>query len=147
MDFSIYSHPRTFRMPHLKTTVTVGGDAILWALFTGPFYFWRRGAMVAALVVGIATLPFWLIDLGNELWDAVAGLVYIGSAFLAPALVAASYDRRGWVDVTVSNRSQLIDPEDDEALDAWSREREEADLRLAHRRQSQAWETEESELE
>ena len=119
MDFSVYSRPRRFQLPYLQITRTIGPDALLWAMITGPFYFWKKGAMIEGLAIAAATVPLWAVETDNFLLDSLSGLVWIGAALLAPVLVAMSYERRGWVDVTDRRR---LDRDEIDSLDAWSRE-------------------------
>lgn len=134
MDFSVYAQPRKFALPRLKKTEYVGGDAVLWALVSGPVFFWRKGALIAGMIAGLATLPFWAMASDGYLADVIGGLVWLGAAALAPLLLAASYQRRGWIDVTDAHRA--LDLEDDRATLEKSRlEPEEQDgLRLPPRR-------------
>ncbi|HUH85371.1 MAG TPA: hypothetical protein VLX85_12245 [Stellaceae bacterium] len=104
MDFSIYAQPRKFALPRLNKTAQVGGDAALKALVSGPIFFWRKGALTAGVIAGMATLPFWLINSDGYLLDAIGALVWLGTGVLAPQILAASYRRRGWVDVTDRRR-------------------------------------------
>jgi hypothetical protein len=84
MDLSIYSRSRKFKLLHLKTTDRVGGEAVLWALIGGLLYFWKKGAMIEALVIGAATLPFWAIDTEGYLLDGIGGLVCSAPCFSHP---------------------------------------------------------------
>ena len=119
MDLSVYSRPRRFSLPHLDITRAVDSSAIVWAVVTGPFFFWRKGAMIEGFVVAAATLAAWALD-ADGLIKGVSSLVWLVAALLAPMLLAKSYERRGWVDVT--DRAQRLDPEAIARLDAWSRE-------------------------
>jgi hypothetical protein len=109
MDFSLYAQPRKFARPRLKKTECVGADAVLWALVSGPVFFWRKGALIAGIIAGLATLPFWGIASEGYLADVIGGLVWLGAAALAPLLLAASYRRRGWIDVTDTRRPLDLD--------------------------------------
>jgi hypothetical protein len=103
MDFSVYAQPRRFALPRLGKSDAVGGDAVLWALLSGPFFFWKKGAMMEAVVIGfltLPTLPLWVVDSESYHLEELGGLVWLGAGFLAPLLLAGSYVRRGWVDVT-----------------------------------------------
>lgn len=111
MDFSVYAQPRKFVLPRLNQTEYVGGDAVLWALVGGPVFFWRKGALIGALMTALATLPLWAIDSDGYLLDAIGALAWLGTGALAPPLLAASYRRRGWVDVTGGRRP--LDRDDD----------------------------------
>ena len=117
MDFSVYARPRRFRLPHLRTTAAVGPSAVLWALLTGPFYFWRKGALIEAIVIAAATLPFWAVDSEGPVLDAISGLVWLGAVLFAPVLLMMSYERRGWVEVTTPPRA--LDIDDGDSLDSF----------------------------
>jgi hypothetical protein len=145
MDLSIYKRSRKFKLLHLKTTERVGGEAVLWALIGGPLYFWKRGAMIEALVIGAATLPFWAIDTEGYLLDGVGGLVWLGAVLFAPVLLAMSYQRRGWTDVTDRPRTfHLDDIEPREATSAYWRK---DDLRRSARPRDRALEPDDSPLD
>jgi len=111
MDFSIYAAPRKFALPRLNRTEYVGGEAVLWALLSGPIFFWRKGALIEAMIVSLATLPFWAIDTDGYLVDALGALVWLGTGALAPVLLAANYRRRGWVDVSDGRPARHRDDE------------------------------------
>ena len=120
MDLSVYSHPRKFQSPYRKTIEYVGGAAVLWVLLTGPFYFWKKGAMIEALAVGAASLPFWAVDSAGYLLDSISGLIWLGAVLFAPLLLVMSYGRRGWVDVT--DGPPTCDVDAIENLGAWPRD-------------------------
>ena len=92
---------RTFRSSFGGVTQTVGIESVLWVLFLGPIYFWRKGALIEALVLGVLTfLPFIVPDdtplIGSDFFSVVLwGL----SVVLAPKLLAWSYERRGWDEI------------------------------------------------
>jgi hypothetical protein len=93
-----------FRQPLLNRTETVGLRSIFWTAVTGPFYLFKKGALIegaAMLVLGL-----WIgfadpdvlkidADLLSDLDWGVWGLFVL----LSPLLLAWSYRRRGWVEV------------------------------------------------
>jgi len=115
MDFSIYAAPRKFALPRRNRTEYVGGEAMLWALLSGPIFFWRKGALIEATIVSLATLPFWAIDTDGYLVDALGALVWLGTGALAPLLLAANYRRRGWVEVTDGRPARDLDDDIEDA--------------------------------
>jgi hypothetical protein len=92
---------RTFRSPSGRATQTVGIESVLWVLFLGPIYFWKKGALIEGIVLLVLTfLPFFVPDdtplIGSDLFSFVLwGL----SVVLAPMLLSWSYERRGWDEI------------------------------------------------
>jgi hypothetical protein len=103
MDFSVYSHPHTYRHAIFKQTQTVGRSAIFWALLSGPFYYWKKGARIEAILLCLSAVPLYMYDSDSSivsystLWDLTT-LVWLISIIGAPVILAASYRRRGWVE-------------------------------------------------
>ncbi|HVM77867.1 MAG TPA: hypothetical protein VMU06_02530 [Stellaceae bacterium] len=96
---------RCFQSPYVKAREEVGPSSVLWALIFGPVYYWRKRAPVEALVYFVLTVPMvGLADIAEAagLPDSIdLGIVlWIGFAAAAPALLAACYLRKGWVEVT-----------------------------------------------
>jgi len=98
---------RRFESPYVKAREDVGPISVLWALLFGPAYYWRKRAPVEALIYFLLTVPMVglaeiaeaagfpdSIDLGVVIW--------IAFAVAAPALLAACYLRKGWVEVSAS---------------------------------------------
>jgi len=103
MDFSVYSRPRTYRHAVFKKTQAVGLAAIFWALLSGPFYYWKKGARIEAILLCLSTVPLFMYDSESSLvsYSALSDfttLVWLVSVVGAPVILAASYRRRGWVE-------------------------------------------------
>ncbi|MBV8652583.1 MAG: hypothetical protein JO255_14040 [Alphaproteobacteria bacterium] len=105
MDLSDLTRRRIFEQPYSKTRRAVGPKSIAWSLIFGPFYFWQQGALIEAVLVAILTLAILLV--GDD--DALIGpellitLLWLASVILAPLILAASYRRRGWVEIEVDD--------------------------------------------
>ena len=56
MDLSIYFESRKFRQPYLERTQSVGIVCVLWALLSGPIYFWKKGARIEAMLLAVAAV-------------------------------------------------------------------------------------------
>lgn len=101
MDWSAYSRPCRFEQPYSRKTEVVGPSAMLWALLAGPLYYWKKGAVIEAILLCAAAVPLWVIDESNSLVsfstveDATA-LIWAASVVLAPLILVMSYRRRGW---------------------------------------------------
>lgn len=105
MSVETYLSHRSFQSPYMKVRVEVGPASILWALLFGPAYYWRKRAPVEALIYFLLTVPMvGLADIAEAagLPDSVdIGLVlWVFFALAAPALLARSYERKGWVEVS-----------------------------------------------
>jgi len=100
-----YSSTRIFESPFRRRTETVNGTgAIVGALLSGPFYYWRKQAPVEALILFTAELILLLLsnpDIGRGAVDtATPSLVlWLGAALLAPVLLPMCYRRKGWVEI------------------------------------------------
>jgi len=93
---------RTFRSPSGGATQTIGMQSALWVLLLGPIYYWRKGALSETVVLSLlAFLPLIVPDgtflIGS---DAFSFIVWGASFLLAPSLLAWSYERRGWDEIT-----------------------------------------------
>ena len=93
-----------FRQPALNKVEIVGLRSIVWTAITGPFYFWKKGALIEGMVMFVLALwiefadptvlavnPDILSDMDWGVWGAFV--------LLSPILLAWSYRRRGWVEV------------------------------------------------
>jgi hypothetical protein len=107
MDPFEYLRRRTFQNPVLMITETVSGWAILWVFLFGPLYYWRKGALIEALLMALGSIQILGIGfddsaLGFDLSDLpdVALVVWIAFSALAPALLIMRYRRRGWVELS-----------------------------------------------
>ena len=108
MDLSDFTRRRVFEQPYSKTRRAVGPQSILWSLIFGPFYYWRQGALIEAVLIAIVTLAIFFVDddgsvSGPAALSALMTLVWLASVILAPVILAASYRRRGWVEIEVEN--------------------------------------------
>ncbi|HMK69192.1 MAG TPA: hypothetical protein VEC75_10810 [Stellaceae bacterium] len=117
---------RTFESPYGKVREVVGPSSALWSLLLGPLYFWRKRAPVEGLVYFLLTVPMVgladvaeaaglpdSIDLGIVLW--------VGFALAAPALLAASYLRKGWVEISereLGSGANFTEASDEDRYDA-----------------------------
>lgn len=104
MDWSIYFRTRRFRQPPRERIQAVGWGCVIWAALSGPFYFWKKGAQIEALLLTLACVPPMFADPANsaidpQLLSQIASLAWGGAALLAPVLLIACYQRRGWNEV------------------------------------------------
>ena len=106
MDLSDLTRRRIFEQPYTKTRRAIGPNAMLWSLLFGPLYYWRQGALIEGVVFAVATIPILFVDVDSSLisptlLSVLTTLVWLASVILAPFLLAASYRRRGWVEIEV----------------------------------------------
>jgi hypothetical protein len=104
MDLSIYAGTHKFRQPYLSRVQSVSGLSVLWALLTGPGYFWRKGARIEAMLLALVSVPPLVADREHSLIDpsvlsAFASLTWAGAALCAPLILSYCYRRQGWVEV------------------------------------------------
>jgi hypothetical protein len=110
MDLSDLTRQRIFEQPYLRTRRVIGPKSIAWSLIFGPFYYWRQGALIEAVLVAIVTLAAFVVDddgsgIAAAAPSALVTLIWLASVILAPVILAASYRRRGWVEVGGTNAS------------------------------------------
>jgi hypothetical protein len=103
MDFSIYSRPHTYRHAVFKTTEVVGLTSIFWAFLSGPFYYWKKGARIEAILLCLSAVPLFMYDadssiVSHAVLSDFTTFVWLVSVVGAPLLLSASYRRRGWVE-------------------------------------------------
>jgi hypothetical protein len=103
MDLSIYARPRLFEQPRRGARETVGIWSVLWALVGGPIYYWKKGAMIEAIVLCVSSTPFWAFagdgsSAGLAVLQDTTTLIWAASVLLAPVLLTMSYRRRGWTE-------------------------------------------------
>lgn len=93
---------RTFRSPIGGSTETIGIESVLWVLFLGPIYYWKKGALIEAIVLFMLTFfPLFVPDDTPLLSSDASSFVVWGlSVLLAPMLLSWSYERRGWDEIT-----------------------------------------------
>ena len=77
---------------------------MIFALLSGPIYYWRKRARIEAVVLCIVAAPLLIYDPGSALISRavlsdVATWVWVGSVVLAPFLLAQSYHRQGWREI------------------------------------------------
>jgi hypothetical protein len=104
MHLSDITRRRVFEQPYSKARREIGPQSILWSLLFGPFYYWRQGALIEAVLVAIFTLAILFVDddsavIGPEVLSTLITLALLASVILAPVILASSYRRRGWVEV------------------------------------------------
>jgi hypothetical protein len=109
MELSDFTRQRKFEQPYAKTRREIGVMSMLWALLFGPIYYWRQGAMIEGILFALATIPVFFIDedsstISIPLLEGLTMAIWIASVVLAPVLLAASYRRRGWVEITDDER-------------------------------------------
>ncbi|MGH7075878.1 MAG: hypothetical protein ACREFD_17005 [Stellaceae bacterium] len=107
MSLDTYFGNHVYRSPFIGQSQTVSGlGAVFGALFSGPFYYWKKKAPVEALVLFTAELILFVTpnsSLGGDAflgssWYGVA--LWLGAAMLAPVLLPLCYRRKGWTEVT-----------------------------------------------
>jgi len=83
-------------------TQTVGLQTALCVLLLGPLYYWRKGALTETVVLCLLTFLPLIVPDGTFLIgsDGFSFVVWGVSFLLAPALLAWSYERRGWDEIT-----------------------------------------------
>jgi hypothetical protein len=79
---------------------------MLWALIFGPFYFWKKSAEGAALLMLLSATPLLrLSHVGSKYSVSFSEIPYISAVLwaifvaLAPVLLVMHYRRKGWVEV------------------------------------------------
>jgi len=106
IDVSIYSRPRRFQHPSSKIIEAVGIQSIVWAFVFGPFFYWKKGAEGAAVLMLLSATPLLqLSHVGSKYSVGFAEVPYVGAGLwavfvaLAPVLLVMHYRRKGWVEV------------------------------------------------
>ncbi len=71
---------------------------------TRSIYFWKKGARIEALLLVLVCVPQIFADPANSAIDPlllseIASLAWGAAALLAPVLLIACYQRRGWTEV------------------------------------------------
>ena len=113
MDLSIYLEPRKFRQPYTERTQIVGVSSVLWAMLSGPFYFWKKGARSEALLLAVASVPALFADAQHSLVDPnlladFASVAWVAAAALAPLLLMHRYLRQGWVEISTALKTRAM---------------------------------------
>lgn len=103
MDISVYSEPRVFEQPYLGKTQVVGIWSVFGALVAGPIYYWKKGAMIEAILLCVASTPFWAFDnkssyISLATLQDITTVIWVVSVVFAPVILMMSYRRRGWVE-------------------------------------------------
>jgi hypothetical protein len=99
---------RVFQHPFAGTTESIGVHSVMFALLSGPLYYWRKHARLEAVVLCFVGLPLLVYNpdkalvSGAVLSDIATG-VWAGSVVLAPLLLALSYHRQGWDEIIESD--------------------------------------------
>jgi hypothetical protein len=96
---------RVFRQPYTNATATVGLRTIVWTALSGPFYYWAKGAIIEGTLMCVLALPPLFIDpdtsgISADRLDDIAWIVWGAFVLLSPLLMAWSYQRRAWVEIT-----------------------------------------------
>jgi len=123
-----YFRTRIYRSPLGSQVQSVSGTSILWALFLGPIYFWRKKAMIPAIVLFAAEAMLYFIPddaLGAFDTDAISSLLWLGSGFAAPLLLSMCYEHKGWIESQPFEKkvpSRLARNDDDELEQELARE-------------------------
>ena len=107
LEMSLFDYTRTriFQSPFLRRTETVNGTgAVIGALLTGPFYYWRKQAPVEAVLLFTAELVLFLMSnhaIGSNAIDSTSPslVLWLGAALLAPVLLPMCYRRKGWIEI------------------------------------------------
>jgi hypothetical protein len=105
MSLADYTATRIFQSPFLRRTQTIsGGGAVIGALLTGPFYYWRKQAPVEALILFTIQLILFLLSnraIVDGTFDTTTPslVLWLGSALLAPVLLPMCYRRKGWIEI------------------------------------------------
>lgn len=105
MPLNLFTATRVFQSPYLRRTETLSGwRAILGALLSGPFYYWKKQAPVEAAVLFTAELVLFFISnhaISNNAIDGTTPsvILWLASAFAAPVLLPMCYRRKGWVEI------------------------------------------------
>jgi|SRR5579863_3523189 len=123
-----YFRKRSYRSPMGSQVQSVSGTSILWALFLGPAYFWRKKAMLPAIVLFAAEAMLYFMPddaLGALDADAIGSLIWLGSSLAAPLLLSMCYEQKGWIESQPFEkkvRSRLALNDDDELESELARE-------------------------
>jgi hypothetical protein len=112
MNLSAYYRLRTFKEPFFKDSEVVGIQSVAWALLFGPFFFWRKGAHIEAILLVLAMTPLMNIEHSDSQYSVILSgpayltwLVWIGFAAFAPVLLTLAYQRKRWVEIAGASRS------------------------------------------
>lgn len=115
-----YFRTRIYRSPMGSQVQSVSGLSILWALLLGPIYFWRKKAMIPAILFFAAEALLYFVPddvLGDFDADAIGSLIWLGASLAAPLLLSMCYKQKGWVESEPFEkkvRSNLALDDDDE---------------------------------
>jgi hypothetical protein len=95
---------RVFRHPFRRVTESVGLHSVIFALISGPFYYWRKRARIEAVLLFTAGVPLMVYHPGHAMvsrWvlSDAATVVWAAAAVLAPLVLALSYRRQGWSEI------------------------------------------------
>jgi hypothetical protein len=94
---------RSFHQPFTNAVQIIGPGTIWGTLFGGPFYYWKKGALIEGTIMGVLAVMPWFVDpntalISPDIIDNASWIVWGVFVFLSPALLAWSYRRRGWVE-------------------------------------------------
>ncbi len=104
MSMAAIFRRRVFRHPFRSATESVGVHSMLFAMLSGPIYYWRKRARIEAIVLCILSLPPLLYNPAASLLSRAAltdfvTLMWAGAVVFAPVLIALSYRRQGWTEI------------------------------------------------
>jgi hypothetical protein len=105
MSLADYTATRVFQSPFLRRSETIsGGGAVIGALLTGPFYYWKKQAPVEALILFTIQLVLFVLSNRAIATGAIDSttpslVLWLGAALLAPVLLPMCYRRKGWIEV------------------------------------------------
>jgi hypothetical protein len=99
---------RVFQHPFGSKTESVGVHSMMFALISGPIYYWQKRARLEAVILCIIGVPLLVYNPDNALVSRavlsdIASVVWAGSVVLAPFLLALSYLRQGWNEIIDSD--------------------------------------------
>ena len=98
-------YERSFRQPGTDTVARVGLRSVVGTLLAGPFYYWKCGALIEGAIMGTFGLMAIFVDddtlsVSPDTWDDLGWLVWGAFVLLSPLLLAWSYRRRQWVEIS-----------------------------------------------
>ncbi|HXQ49812.1 MAG TPA: hypothetical protein VN802_01855 [Stellaceae bacterium] len=96
---------RNFRQPATNAVASVGLKTVIGTLFAGPFYYWSRGALIEGTIMSVFGLMSIFVDdetlsISADTFDNIGWAVWGAFVLLSPLVLAWSYRRRGWIDIT-----------------------------------------------
>jgi hypothetical protein len=98
---------RVFKHPFGEDTESVGLHSMMFALLTGPIYYWKKRARLEAVVLCTISVALLVYNpdsalVSGAVFADITTVVWAGSVLLAPFLLALSYHRQGWTEIIES---------------------------------------------